>query len=412
MLCGVSAFIGVMASLLATLLKHLTEHYEERLFARAGVQPLLYLLFPAIGLVLIFLLRSYVFRRKENRGIKEVLDSTKSGRRIPSYKIASHFVNGLLTVSFGGSTGIEVSTVVSSAAIGSLAQQRQPLFRKYGTELICAGIAAGVTALFASPLAGLFFAWEVIYKRTGKMFIATVVPAVATATLFLELLGEVPVFSLHITQWHLYALPYFILLGVVCGINGVYLTRCILFIKSVFAKIKASHYRIALAALIIGLMVMALPQLYGDGYHALKHFFAGANTMAYSPLLVLSLLGIILLKPVITSVTLSGGGDGGVFAPGLFIGAFLGLLIALVLNTFFDAGVIPLNFMAAGMAAMLSASIHAPLTALFLTCSLSGGYTLFVPLLTATLVARYTAKTIYPYNVYTYPVAAYASQKD
>lgn len=111
-------------------------------------------------------------------------------------------------------------------------------------------------------------------------------------------------------------------------------------------------------------------------------------------------IALLLFKPVITSITLSAGGDGGVFAPSLFIGAFLGLLVATILNTYFNAGVIPLNFMVIGMAAMLSASIHAPFTALFLVCALVNDYTLFLPILTGTLVAKYSAKAIYPYTVY------------
>jgi chloride channel protein, CIC family len=99
---------------------------------------------------------------------------------------------------------------------------------------------------------------------------------------------------------------------------------------------------------------------------------------------------------------LAAGGDGGVFAPSIFIGGFVGLLLAICLNTFFDANVIPLNFMILGMGAMLSASIHAPFTAMFLTCSLINDYSLFVPIFIVCMVAKYTAKMIYPFTVYSY----------
>ena len=403
---------GILAALLAIILKRMTEYFEEALFEKASQNTFLFILLPAVGLSLIFLLRYYLFRNKENKGIKEVLDSKASGKKLPSYKIPSHFINGLLTVGFGGSTGIEVSTVVSAAAVGSLVTEKHSFLKRFRTELICAGIAAGVTALFASPLAGLFFAYEVIYKRVGKTFAYAVLPAVAVAWAFLLLLDEKPVFNLPITHWNAYALPWFALLGVLCGLNGVYLTRCVLYIKQRFAQLLSVRLRIAAAALSIGIMILLLPQLYGDGYHALKHAFAGANTAVLSPVIFVTLAGVIILKPIITSITLSGGGDGGVFAPGIFIGAFLGLLTALILNTCFNAGVVPLNFMAAGMAAVLSASIHAPLTALFLTCSIAGNYTLFVPVLIVCVIAKYTARAIYPYNVYTYPAVAYANKKN
>jgi CIC family chloride channel protein len=118
--------------------------------------------------------------------------------------------------------------------------------------------------------------------------------------------------------------------------------------------------------------------------------------------LALTYIGILVLKPIVTSITLASGGDGGVFAPSLFIGAFLGLLLASVLNTFFQVHVIPVNFMIIGMAAVLSASIHAPFTAIFLVCGLTNDYTLFFPILAVSLISKYTAKMIYPYTVYSY----------
>jgi CIC family chloride channel protein len=130
--------------------------------------------------------------------------------------------------------------------------------------------------------------------------------------------------------------------------------------------------------------------------------FTNPNEIKISSGLLLTFLGIIILKPIVTSATLFSGGDGGVFAPSLFIGAFLGLTVALLFNTFFNANVIPLNFMVIGMAAMLSASIHAPFTALFLICGLINDYTLFLPILFVCMISKYTAQALYPYSVYSY----------
>ena len=139
--------------------------------------------------------------------------------------------------------------------------------------------------------------------------------------------------------------------------------------------------------------------MYGEGYHAIKsHFWQFKSTIPLTLTLALTFIGILLLKPIVTSITLASGGDGGVFAPSLFIGAFLGLLLASVLNTFFHVNVIPVNFMIIGMAAVLSASIHAPFTAIFLVCGLTNDYTLFLPILVVCLISKYTAKMIYPYH--------------
>jgi CIC family chloride channel protein len=397
-----SVVIGFLAALLGVTLKHITEHYEAILYNRAAANHLWLAVFPVIGLSLIYILRFYLFKKKENKGIKEVFDSNATGTPLPAYKIPSHFINGLLTVIFGGSTGIEVSTVVATAAIGSVATQKEPFLKKYRQELICAGITAGLTALFNTPLAGLLFAYEVIFKKVNKAFLVTNLLSAAVAYSFVFMMGEEALFTVNITHWHLYALPWFIVLGVLAGINSIYLTKSVLFFKKQFLKFSNSYYKILFGAAAITIMIVLLPQLYGEGYHAIKASLLTANTLTLTPVVAFTLFGILLLKPLITSVTLSAGGDGGVFAPGIFIGAFLGLFLAIALNTFFDAGVIPLNFMIVGMAAMLSASIHAPLTAMFLVCGLINNYSLFIPLLIVSFVAKYTAQYIFPYTVYSF----------
>ncbi|WP_394773969.1 chloride channel protein [Flavobacterium sp.] len=399
----VSILIGFLSAFLGISLKKITEYYEEIFFHEATINPVFYVIFPVFGLSVIYFLRQYLFKKKENKGIKEVFESTKSStKNLPSYKIPSHFINGLLTVAFGGSTGIEVSTVVATATIGSVAQQKENVFRKYKTELICAGVAAGVTALFSSPIAGILFALEVISRKVTRAFIISNVIAVSVAFGLLSILKEEPLFAVSITTWHLKAIPYFILLGILAGINSVYLTRCVLFFKSQFSKIDTHYYKILIGSVVLSVSLFIFPQLYGEGYHALKGIFGNSTEIPLTLTLAFTFVGVLLLKPIVTSITLASGGDGGVFAPSLFIGAFLGLLLASVLNTFFHVNVIPVNFMIIGMAAVLSASIHAPFTAIFLVCGLTNDYTLFLPILVVCLISKYTAKTIYPYTVYSY----------
>lgn len=394
-----SILIGILSSFLAISLKHSTEYFEKAFFMKSETSVIYLLILPTLGLAVIYFLRQYLFKKKANKGITEIFEATKSkSKNLPLYKIPSHFINGLLTVAFGGSTGIEVSTVVATAAIGNSAQQKEKIFRKYKTELTCAGITAGITILFSSPIAGLLFSMEVIARKTNRIFFLTNVVALTVASALLLILNEGPLFNVIITTWHLYAIPYFILLGVLAGLNSVYLTKMVLYFKSFFGQ-KSHLYKILLGGTILSVCLILFPQLYGDGYHAVEELFSNGNSIL-TP--ILTLIGVIILKPIITSATLAAGGDGGVFAPSLFIGAFLGLLLATILNTFFGANVIPINFMIIGMAAVLSASIHAPFTALFLVCGMINNYTLFIPILMVCFVAKYTSKMIFPFTVYTY----------
>ncbi|WP_333600364.1 chloride channel protein [Flavobacterium sp.] len=403
----VAIVIGFLSALLAIILKRMTEHYETILLDKASNHWYFFILFPIFGLSVISILRYYLFQKKENKGIREIFETTAQRRNsLPLYKIPSHFINGFITVIFGGSTGIEVSTVVATATIGSIAQEKENLFNRHKTELICAGVAAGITALFFSPLAGILFAWEVISKKINAVFLLTCSIASAVAYLMIQLLNEKPLFPVQLQGWHWHALPYFVLLGLLAGMNSVYLTKSVLFFKKHFSKIKQHSNRIIMGAAILSASLLLLPQLYGEGYHAIKENILLANHTLLTLSVALTFLGIILLKPIVTSVTLASGGDGGVFAPSIFIGGFIGLLLAICLNTFFNANVIPLNFMILGMGAMLSASINAPLTAIFLTCGIINDYTLFFPIVLTCWVAKYTAQAIYPFTVYTYNAVA------
>lgn len=398
----VSVLIGFLASFLAVSLKRITEHYEDIFFLKANQLNFLYFLFPLFGLTIIYFLRKYMFKNKENKGIKEIFECTESqNKSLPVYKIPSHFINGFFTVIFGGSTGIEVSTVVSSATIGSVAQQKANFLQEYKTELICAGIAAGITALFSSPIAGILFSVEVISRKVNRTLLFTNLIAVLVASLLVFVLDEPTLFLIKVNTWNFYALPYFMILGVLAGLNSVFLTKSVLYFKSQFVKIEKNQNKVLVGTLLIGCAILLLPILYGDSYHGIKDILAEPNTV-FSLKFFLSIFGILILKPIITAITLASGGDGGVFAPSLVIGAFLGFFVATFLNTFFNANVLPINFIVIGMAALLSASIHAPFTSLFLVCSIVNDYTLFVPILLVCLISKYTAKYIFPHTVYSY----------
>lgn len=399
---GASLLTGFLAALLAITLKHATEHFEHNLFTRTVTNPLYVLLFPITGLTAIYFLRKYLFKGRENKGIKEVFESVSSGKQLKEYKILSHFVNGFLTVSFGGATGIEVSTVVSTAAIGNVASRKERMLKKHKTELICAAVAAGITVLFSSPLAGILFAYEVISKKINTFYIIASLLAVSVAFAMLTITGDETLFKVDITGWKLHALPYFILLGIISGVNATFLTRCVLYIKKRFAAMQGYRNKIIIGAVLLSISLLILPQLYGDGYHAIKEGLQYASHPVFSARYLLVVVLLLVIKPIVTSVTLGAGGDGGVFAPSIFIGAFLGLVTAMVINSVSGFQVIPVNFMIAGMAAMLSASIHAPLTALFLVCGIVNDYTLFIPLAIVSFTAKLTATRLLPYNVYTY----------
>jgi len=398
-----SAAIGMISALLADSLKEVTEIYENEFYGNSVSQPIMFFIFPLTGLFVIYLFRHLFFKKIQNKGLKEIMGVLKADNAdLPFYKIPSHFCNGFLTVAFGGSTGIEVSTVVASSTLGSLSNKKFKFLKEYKTELICAGAAAGITALFNTPLAGILFSFEVLSKKITRssLFIQTI--AVASAFVVNYFLNEGSMFRISGLHWNVHAIPYFMMLGLLAGLNSAYLTRSVIMIKKISAGSNNEKLRILFGALIVGLLLFIFPSLYGEGYRTIQEFIKNHDSIKISNALIAGLCAVLFLKPIVTSITLSIGGDGGIFAPSLFIGAFLGLIVSLLLNYFFNADVVILNFILVGMAAVLSSSIHAPLTAIFLICGLTSNYDLLFPLFITCFISKFIAAKIIPYTVYSY----------
>lgn len=406
-----SIVVGLTSAILAFSIKHLTEFFEHKIFDFSiNFNSILLILLPTIGITAIYFLRKYLFRNRKNKGITEIyktLDQRKD--HLPLFKIPSHFINGFLTVIFGGSTGVEVSTVVATATIGNYAYEKEFSAKMYKRELICAGVAAGVAVIFTSPLAGWLFAMEVIARKTSKTLIISCTAAAGISALFIYLFDNTRLLPYAANEWQWQAMPFFVILSLLGGILSIYFTLLVTRMKFLFSKISNNFMRVNLGALTVGILIFIVPTLYGDSYHGLKEILHESITLSKSSLLFL--LVVMILKPLAASLTLGAGGDGGVFAPSIVAGAFLGLAVAYVGNHYWDANLIPINFAMVGAAATLSASLYAPLTSLILVCSLlPNGYVLFFPILLGCLISHAFSKKILPYNVYTYDF--YLTTKD
>ncbi|MFT4093141.1 MAG: chloride channel protein [Niabella sp.] len=185
------------------------------------------------------------------------------------------------------------------------------------------------------------------------------------------------------------------------GVLSVYFTLLVIHIKDFFGNITNNFLRVNLGALIVGTAIFFLPVLYGDSYHGIKALIS--QTADHQPLSLGLLIALSILKPLAASLTLGAGGDGGVFAPSIVSGAVLGLFVATLCNQYLGTHLILINFALVGAAATLSSSIYAPLTSLFLVCSLvPNGFVLSIPILIAGLISKKCSNLILLYNVYTY----------
>jgi CIC family chloride channel protein len=201
------------------------------------------------------------------------------------------------------------------------------------------------------------------------------------------------------------------LLGVVCGLTSFYYSRVFLKVENYFRRFERNSFqRVLIGGLLLFVLILLFPPLFGEGYDNIillsnleaKNVFA--NTILpivnYSrPLLYLLLFAVILLKPVATAATIGGGGNGGNFAPSLFMGAFVGFLFASLLG---ELNIVQLpisNFTLVAMAGLLSGVFHAPLTGIFIIAEITGGYELVIPLMIVSAMSYAVSKYFMPLSI-------------
>ncbi|MGB1032966.1 MAG: chloride channel protein, partial [Flavobacteriales bacterium] len=262
------------------------------------------------------------------------------------------------------------------------------------------------------------FAVEVIMIDLTAMSMVPLLMASLSAFLTTYLfLGDGQIIQLSLrTGFEIKHLHHYILLGVLCGFGSVYFTRIYLLVIKAVGNLKTSRKQILVAGIGLSLIFILFPALYGEGYDIINSFLKGSvykvsqnslfeDLTQNASLTILFLLAILLIKAVATGLTMGAGGIGGIFAPTLFMGSALGLIYSRVWNAF-SSGLVPVsNVVLVAMAGLVAGVLHAPLTSIFLIAELSGGYSLFVPLMISSGVAFYISKGLNKHNIYTMELA-------
>jgi len=411
---------GVLAGLAAALLKTITHHIED--FLQDGFhwqyKYYLFFFFPFIGIMLsVLYVRRFIKKDKFETGLTPLLYtiSKKSSKVVP-HNIYSQIITAALTVGFGGSTGLEAPIVTSGSGIGSVLGRFLGLSYRETTMLLACGAAAGISAAFNSPIAGIVFAIEILLPEfTIPAFIPLLLASAAAAVVARFFFNE-QLFYLVTEGWKMNALGYYVLLAVLIGLFSIYFTKVNYIVKSFFYNIKHPYKKVVLGGVVLGLLVFLFPTLYGEGYVTIRNLLGGnyhavINNSIFSgysnlPWLVLVFTVVtIFAKSIATLVTLGAGGNGGIFAPSLIVGGLMGFVVAYSANTMGIAHLNVANFIVAGMAASLSAIMHAPLTGIFLIAEITGGYILMVPLMITSAIAYLINRSVNKYSIYTRPLA-------
>jgi len=409
-----SVLVGLLGGMAAVVLKYLVHLMEEvsRHIAQQVPYHYSFLLLPALGLLLTVAYQHLVNRNHMQKGIGNILMNIKKYKaNIPYDNAYAHLISSSLTVGFGGSSGLEAPIVVTGAAMGSNTARFFNLSTYEKTVLLAAGSAAGIAAVFNSPIAGVLFALEILI---GEITIPTFIPlliASATGVVVGKLLHSRQLFHLVTEGWLMTALPFYVILGVLSGLIAVYINKVAHNLESGILKKYNPYVRAAAGGLMLGVLILLFPPLLGEGYHYLQAILNGnvevlkeeslyADWLSDPIFMLVFIAALVMIKIVAAGITLGAGGNGGTFAPTMFTGAFLGLLLAYGVN---QTGLIHLNtsnFIAVGMAGALSGVLHAPLTAIFLIAEITGGYLLFIPLMIVSAISYIIARLFNPHNMY------------
>lgn len=411
--------VGFLASLAAYILHVIIKLIQELVTSGFQVSTInwLYLIYPIVGIWLTSLFVKYIVRDNISHGITRVLYaiSTKQSR-LKAHNTWSSIVASAITIGFGGSVGAEAPIVLTGSAIGSNLGRVFNLDNRTLMLLVGCGATAAVSGIFKAPIAGLVFTLEVLMVDLTMASLLPILIASVTATCFSYFFtGGSSLFHFQMDYlWGLDRVPPTILLGIACGFVSLYFMRLMSWCENGYGKLSSKPYvKLLVGGLVLSPLIFLFPSLYGEGYSSLSLFIEGkteadwmkvmSNSMfAGNGNLLLLYVGLVMMTKVFaTSATNGAGGCGGTFAPSLFIGGFGGFFFARFWNMQQLGVYVPeKNFTLYGMAAVMSAVMHAPLTGIFLIAELTGGYQLFIPLIIVTVSSYLTINIFEHHSIY------------
>jgi CIC family chloride channel protein len=413
-----SVVIGLLTALCAVVLKnsvHFIQQWVHQISIAENSHYLLFV-FPTLG-ILLTVFYTQVFRNGDlGRGVTNIIFAiSRKSSYVEKDKLYSQMLSSILTVGFGGSAGLEAPIAATGSAIGSNTARWLHFNLKERTLLLACGTAAGISAIFNAPIAGVIFAFEILLVNMPMPVIVPLLIASASSALLSKLIYSGQPFVLITNSWSSDHLGYYVLFGIIAALLSVYAIRIYFFIGDLFYGKKQVYLKAIIGGLFLGALIFLFPPLYGEGYDSVLNLLHKESTAlisdsAFIPnagawTVVVFAIALMLLKVVATSLTVGAGGNGGMFGSSLFTGAMCGYAFSHSVNLLGLAHLDEVNFTVIGMAAMMSGIIHSPLTAIFLIAEITGGYALFVPLMVVVSIAYLVSRYFEPFSVYTKKLA-------
>lgn len=402
----IASFIGLMAGLANICFRSVLDLVHDTIFvtgyeaaSQGGWSILLLPLIPISGMLLLIPLAILFPGEIYGYGFTKFLRKVNiRGGSMKFRKNILKIISCSLTIGTGNSAGVEGPIAQVGGALGSLVGKIFRISAERMKVYTAAGCAGGIAAMFNAPIAGVFFAAEIVLLGTYEIasFSVLVISSAMATVVSRSYYGQNPAFpipSFHLVN-HLAEIPLYMILGLIMGLIAVIHIYVFYKVRDAFSALKINiHVKPLIGALIIGILGIFFPQVMGDGYHYIKDVLAGNSILWIMAVL-------IFLKIFATAVTLGAGGSGGVFAPALFIGAVIGGAYGSVAHHFFPTVTATSGaYAAVGLGAFLAASTHAPLTAIFLLFEMTGNYLIIIPIMLASIIGTVVAARLNPDSI-------------
>jgi chloride channel protein, CIC family len=375
---------------------------------------------PAVGGLCAGLILYWGLRIVGRQGTSNLLEVVVAGDgRLPFRTALIKFLSSLVTIGSGGSIGREGGIVQLSATLASKWGQlaKWPPYRL--RMLVGCGAASGIAAAYNAPISGAVFASLIVLGNFSMNLFAPIVCAsVVAATVSRTFFGINPWYTVPPFDFtRIDQLPWFILLGIAAGVLGALFLKMLHGSEDLFAKMKVPVFvRLAFGGLIVGVIAVRFPEVWGNGYEATKSLLLDPNELLRDPtglthgitaqhMLLVFLMGLLLAKLLATLATVGSGAVGGVFTPTLFLGASLGAWFGSSLHALDVGKELPVAaFTVVGMGSMLAATTRSPLLAIIMIFEISLDYSIMLPLMLACVVSILVASRFVAESVYTEPL--------
>lgn len=418
-----SFVVGICSGAAAVLLHVLIQLIRNGLSSAvaSSSEVIYYLVLPGAGMLISGLLLRYLIKDNIGHGVTKVLVAvSKKEWSIKPHNTWSSILTSAFTIGFGGSVGAEAPIVYTGAAIGSSFSRLFGMSYRSATILLGCGAAGAVAGIFKAPLAGVLFTLEILMFGISMTSIMPLLFATVSATVVsYAFLGDSLPFECVLSPFAIGDMPFYLLLGIFCGLCSVYFLRTTLWLEDFIARWKNSWLRWIICAAGLGVLILLFPPLFGEGYNSLGPLLTGSDPSGEAGSVMsflfdtpwgipLFFLLVMLMKVFSMTFTNAGGGVGGTFGPTLFVGALSGFVLARSINLLVSAMGIALpeqNFVLVGMAGLMAGVMQAPMTAIFLIAEITGGYELLLPLILTSTVSFGIMRIFEQYSIYSKRIA-------